>query len=57
MLETLAAQPETLEAVEYLIADTRFFSEKNIQACEAAKINPLIAVARDEHHPGWPRSS
>ena len=36
-----------------LIADTGFSSEKNIQACEAARIEPLIAVARDAHHPGW----
>ena len=53
MLETLAAQPETLGTVERIIADTGFFSGKNLQACEAAKIDPLIAVARDEHHPGW----
>ena len=53
MLETLAAQPETLVTVAHMIADTGFFSEKNLQACEAAKIDPLIAVARDEHHPGW----
>ena len=53
MLETLAAQPETLGTVERLLADTGYCSEKNIQACDAAKIDPLIAVARDEHHPGW----
>lgn len=27
--------------------------EKNIQACEAAGIDPVIAVARNEHHPDW----
>lgn len=53
MLETLKAQAEVLGAVERLIADTGFSSEKNIKACEAAKIEPLIAVAREEHHPGW----
>ena len=53
MLETFAAQPETLGTVAHMIADTGYFSEKNLQACEAAKIDPLIAVARDEHHPGW----
>lgn len=53
MLETLKAQAETLGAVKCLIADTGFASEKNIKACEAAHIEPLIAVARDEHHPGW----
>jgi transposase len=53
MLETLKAQTPVLGAVERLIADTGFSSEKNIKACEAAKIEPLIAVGRDEHHPGW----
>ena len=53
MLATLAAQPEMLGTVACLIADTGFFSEKNIRACEAAKVDILIAVARDEHHPGW----
>ena len=53
MLQTLAAQRQTKDEVTHLIADTGFFSEKNLQACEAAKIAPLIAVARDEHHPGW----
>lgn len=53
MLETLEAQTETLGAVKCLIADTGFSSEKNIKACEAAQIEPLIAVARDEHQPGW----
>ena len=53
MLQTLAAQPQTRAAVEQVIADTGFYSEKNIQACAAAKVEALIAVARDEHHPGW----
>jgi len=53
MLETLEAQTETLGAVKCLIADTGYSSEKNIKACEAAQIEPMIAVARDEHHPGW----
>lgn len=53
MLETLEAQAERLGSAERLIADTGFVSEKNIKACEAAKIEALIAVARDEHHPGW----
>lgn len=53
MLQSLAAQPETLGTVEQLIADTGYYSEKNLQACEAAEIDPLIAVAREAHHPGW----
>jgi hypothetical protein len=53
MLATLKAQAEVLGPVESLIADTGFCSEKNIKACEAAGIDPVIAVARDEHHPDW----
>lgn len=53
MLETLEAQTETLGAVTCLIADTGYSSEQNIKACEAAQVEPMIAVARDEHHPGW----
>ncbi len=53
MLHILAAQPQTRGAVTQVIADTGFYSEKNIQACAAAKVEALIAVARDEHHPGW----
>lgn len=53
MLATLAAQPQTCGAVERVIADTGFYSEANVQACEAAKIEPYIAMARNEHHPNW----
>jgi len=53
MLATLKAQAGVLGTVECLIADSGYCSEKNIKACEAAGIDPLIAVARDEHHPGW----
>jgi len=53
MLQTLAAQSPRLGVVEQLIADTGFHSQNNIQACAAANIEPLIAPARDPHHPGW----
>ena len=53
MLQTLQAQPQTRGEVQCLLADTGFYSERNVQACEAASIDALIAVARDEHHPGW----
>ena len=53
MLETLKAQAERLGTAARLMADTGFASEKNIKACEAAGIEPLIAVGRDEHHPDW----
>jgi hypothetical protein len=53
MLKTIKGQTAALGAVEHLMADTGFSREKNIKACEAAHIEPLIAVARDAHPPGW----
>ncbi|MGB7903401.1 MAG: IS1182 family transposase [Steroidobacteraceae bacterium] len=53
MLATLQGQAEVLGAPQCLIADSGFCSQKNIEACQAADIDPLIAVARDEHHLGW----
>lgn len=53
MLETLKTLPQTLGTVERIIADTGYSSEKNITACEAAHIEALIAVAKEDHHPGW----
>ena len=53
MLATLQVQSTALGKVQCLIADTGYSSQKNIRACEAAHIEPLIAVAKDEHHPHW----
>jgi IS5 family transposase len=53
MVARIQALPEGLNRPATLLADTGFFSEKNVEVCQAAKINPLIAVGRDEHHPHW----
>jgi transposase len=53
MLARLQAQAGALGGIECLIADSGFCSQKNVEACEAADIDPLIALARDQHHPGW----
>ena len=53
MLETLVAQTLRLGKITGLIADTGFCSETNITACETAGITPLIAVAKENHHPNW----
>ena len=53
MLERIAALPASLGKVESLLADTGYCSANNIAACEQAGINPHIAVAREDHHPGW----
>ena len=51
MLAPLQALPTTLGKVERLIADCGYGSEQNVLACEAAGIAPLIALAREDHHP------
>jgi len=53
MIEKLQALPEGLNQPEQLLADAGYFSEANVDACEAAGIEPLIAVKRDEHHPHY----
>ena len=53
MLAKLQALPEELNQPEKFLADSGYFSEKNVEACEAARIEPLIAVGRDAHHRHW----
>jgi len=55
-LENLAALPNDLGAVTELIADSGYFSETNIMACEAQEITPYIAVDHEHHNqPLWDR--
>ena len=51
MLNKLAALPEALGRPGALLADTGYFSQANVEACAAAGIDPLIASARQNHHP------
>lgn len=51
-VDALQALPEGMKP-ERLLGDTGFFSANNVEICEAAGIEPLIAVARDCHHPAW----
>lgn len=53
MVEKMQANPEGLNQPEILLADTGYFSQKNVTACIEAKITPLIAVKRDAHHQAW----
>lgn len=53
MLAKLQALPEELNQPEKFLADSGYFSEKNVEACEAARIEPLIAVGSDAHHRHW----
>jgi transposase len=55
-LENLAALPEELGATTELIADSGYFSEANVRACEDNKITPYIAPGRQQHNePLWDR--
>jgi hypothetical protein len=53
MLKKVQANPEGLNQPETWLADSGYYSEQNVTACVAAKIEPLIAVKRDAHHPHW----
>jgi len=53
MLAALQALPDGWSAPQMLLADTGYFSAKNVEACTVAGIEPLMAVGRDEHHPAW----
>ena len=53
MIKVLQEQAAKLGDVKTLIADTGYCSEKNVVACLEAKMVPLIAVARQDHHPHW----
>ena len=53
MLVELKALPASLGKVQVLLGDCGYNSDSNIAACEAAEIEPYLAVARQDHHPGW----
>lgn len=50
-LEKLLQLPEELGRMHQLIADNGFFSEANINACEARDVDAFIAAGREKHHP------
>jgi transposase len=53
MLAAVQALPDGLNTPDHLLADNGFYSEANVIACHEAGIEPLIALARDTHHPRW----
>ncbi len=53
MLKKLQALPEGLSEPEQFLADAGYFSAANVDVCEEAGFEPLIAFQRDEHHPHW----
>jgi transposase len=53
MLEKLKALPGQLGRPRRILADNGYFSEANVERCETAKIEPLIALGRTRHHVSW----
>jgi transposase len=53
MIERLKALPKALGRVKRALADNGYFSQANVEHCAAAKIEPLIAMGREQHHAGW----
>jgi transposase len=51
MLNQIDALPDELGKVNTLLADTGYFSAANVTACDAAGVDPLIAMGRQPHHP------
>ena len=53
MIEKIQALPKKLGRVRRLLADAGYLSEVNVERCEAAKIEPLIASGRQTHYLSW----
>jgi transposase len=53
MIKVLQERAPKLGDADTLVADTGYCSENNINACKQAKIEPLLCVARQDHHPHW----
>jgi len=51
MLTKLAGLPDELGRANVMLADTGYFSAVNVQGCETAGVEPLIALDRQTHHP------
>jgi hypothetical protein len=51
MLGKISALPGELGKAQTLLAGTGYFSAGNVDACEAAGIEPVIAMGRQPHHP------
>jgi transposase len=50
-LHHLTDLPNTIGSVEALVADAGYFSESNVQRCEAEHVTPYIAGEREKHNP------
>ncbi len=53
MIQKLRELPKELGRAKRILTDNGYFSERNIEQCVAAKIEPLIAMGRTRHHLSW----
>lgn len=53
MVEKLKTLPKALGRTRRILADSGYASEKNVEVCAAAGIEPLIALKRQRHHQTW----
>jgi transposase len=53
MLEKLEALPQELGRAECILADNGYLSQTNVEQCQVAQIEPLIALGRCRHHVTW----
>jgi transposase len=49
MLEKLKMLPKPLGRIRRLLADAGYLSERNVERCEQQKVEPLIALKREQH--------
>jgi len=53
MIEKIQALPKQLGRTRRILADSGYLSQANVEHCEAARIEPLIAPGRSRHHVSW----
>jgi transposase len=49
-VESLCTLPDSLGAVDNLLADTGYFSQKNVEKCKGKSIVPYIAAEQEKHN-------
>jgi transposase len=53
MIKRLQRLPKKLGRAKRILTDNGYFSERNVEQCTAAGIEPLIATGRTPHHVSW----
>jgi transposase len=53
MIKRVQGLPKELGRATRILTDNGYFSERNVEQCTAAGIEPLIAMGRTPHHLSW----